>query len=136
MKITLRVIAVYFAIAFVGSLLEVVRFAFSVSPAALRNLGIIGVLTLVGWALGIFIGPFAAIQLWRLKNIGRIAGAVLFGYVAVYGVLDAAYYGQVPLPLLVKIVINAVGCAILLSPGARRVCTDDREFSANLGYSS
>ena len=52
MKIVLRVIAVYFVIAFVGSLLEVARFATSVSPNALRNLGLIGVLTLAGWALG------------------------------------------------------------------------------------
>ena len=136
MKIVLRVIAVYFVIAFVGSLLEVARFATSVSPNALRNLGLIGVLTLAGWALGILVGPFAAIQLWRLKNSGRLAGIFLFAFVAVYGILDAAYYAQLPMPLLVKICVNIIGCVILLLPAARRVCTDSREFSPGLGYSS
>ena len=136
MKITLRIIAVYFAIAFLGSLLEVVSFAPRVNANVLRSLGLIGVLTFVGWGLGIFVGPFAAIQLWRLKNIGRVAGIVLFAFVAVYGVLDAAYYAQLPVPLLVKICISIAGCVILLLPGARRICTEDREFSANLGYSS
>lgn len=136
MKITLRIIAVYFVIAFLGSLFEVVSFASRFSPNVFRSLGLIGVLTFIGWGLGILVGPFAAIQLWRLKNIGRLAGVVLFGFVAVYGVIDAAYYGQLPLPLLVKICISILGCAILLSPGARRVCTENGEFSANLGYSS
>ena len=136
MKITLRIIAVYFAIAFLGSLLEVISFAPRVSANVLRSLGLIGVLTFVGWGLGILIGPFAAIQLWRLKNSGRLAGVILFGFVSLYGILDAAYYAQLPVPLLVKICISIIGCVILLLPGARRVCTEDREFSANLGYSS
>lgn len=135
MKIVLRVIAVYFAVAFVATLLEVIRFASSVSPNALKQLGFIGMLTIAGWGLGILVGPFAAVQLWRLKNIGRWAGILLFGFVALSGILDAAYYGGMPLPLLLKVCFNIVGCVILLLPAAHRVCTDSKAYSTSPAYS-
>jgi hypothetical protein len=46
--------------------------------------GLLGGLTIVGWVIALVVGPVATVQLWRLRQSGRRAGIILFGYGLAY----------------------------------------------------
>src|SRR5688572_13548318 len=50
----------------------------------LLNAGVFGIATVLGWVVGLTFGPLATVQLWRLRQRGRIAGLILFGYGFLY----------------------------------------------------
>src|SRR3972149_5446841 len=58
-----------FAVVMAGPV--VLRFTTNGGIAALLGTGVFGLLTVLGWLLTLLVGPFAAVQLWRLRPSGR-----------------------------------------------------------------
>jgi hypothetical protein len=85
MRLLIRVVAVLAAVSVLGTVWFVAAFAAAGGLRALLTSGLLGGLTIVGWVITLVVGPVAAIQLWRLRQSGRRAGIILFGY-------DFAYY--------------------------------------------
>jgi hypothetical protein len=82
-----RVLAVLAALSVATTLWFVASFFRAGGLRALLASGLLGVLTLVGWIVTLVIGPVAAVQLWKLRESGRRAGLLLFGYGLAYYVL-------------------------------------------------
>lgn len=87
MRVIVRVLAVLAALSVVTTLWFVASFVRAGGLRALLMSGLLGVLTLVGWIITLVIGPVAAVQLWKLRESGRRAGLLLFGYGLMYYVL-------------------------------------------------
>jgi hypothetical protein len=92
----------------------------------LLNAGVFGVVTLLGWVVGLTFGPLATVQLWRLHERGRIAALILFGYGFLYYV--AGYFWlRSPEASSTQIVAAAIAhlvpVLILASPQAKRACS-------------
>ena len=87
--------------------------------------GALGVLTIIGWVVTVTLGPVAAVQLWRLKESGRLAAIAVFGFGLVYYVAGyfwlrtASASGR---QILAAIVAYAIPVVILALPAARRHC--------------
>ncbi|MCA1561025.1 MAG: hypothetical protein LC804_12420 [Acidobacteria bacterium] len=75
------------AVSVVFTISLVAIFAASRGVRSMLETGPLGIMTLVGWALTLSVAPIAAIQLWRYKESGRLAGLVVFGFGVVYYVL-------------------------------------------------
>lgn len=80
MRLLIRIVAVLAAVSVLGTLWFVAAFAAAGGLRALLTSGLLGGLTIVGWVLALVVGPVAAVQLWRLRDSGRRAGIILFGY--------------------------------------------------------
>jgi len=86
-RVIVRVLAVLAALSVVTTLWFVASFVRAGGLRALLMSGLLGVLTLVGWIITLVIGPVAAVHLWKLRESGRRAGLLLFGYGLMYYVL-------------------------------------------------
>ena len=125
MTALLRIIAVLAAISTVVTVTAAISmFRAGAGPALLSSA--LGVATILGWLITLVAGPVAAFQMWRLKESGRRAGLLLFGYALLFYAVGwfvlASPEAQV-LPVITAALSFAVPVAILLSPAARRVCT-------------
>ena len=92
----------------------------------LLNAGVFGVVTLLGWVVGLTFGPLATVHLWQLRERGRIAALILFGYGFLYYL--AGYFWLRALEasstqILAATIAHLVPVLILASPQARRVCS-------------
>jgi hypothetical protein len=129
MRMALRMLALLVALSVVFTVMFIVQFN-AARLKALTATGALGIVTYAGWVLTLLIGPFAAIQLLRLRNNGRIAAAILFGIMATYYILGAWLFREPGTPI-VPIAFTALLCAmcmsILLLPQARAVCLPPRE---------
>lgn len=129
MKVLLRGIAVLSGV----SVLLTILFLASFVRVGLRPLlatGAFGVITVIGWGVTFIAGPVATINLFRLRNSGRIAAAVLFGYTLSYYLLGIAYFHEPSValaPLGWLCAALAVVTAALLSPAAKRTCVRLRQ---------
>ena len=88
--------------------------------------GAFGALTTLGWAVSLVAGPIAAVQLWRLKESGRRAAIVVFGYGLAYYVFGLLIFRdpESPLgPILFAVVSFGIPLAIVLSRQAREICS-------------
>jgi CDP-diglyceride synthetase len=94
---------------------------------SLTQAGPLGISTLVNWGVTLLAGPFAFVQLMRLRNSGRIAGAIVFGVMTLY-YLAAAFLFRDPgdplLPVAFTALVTAACTAMLLIPAARQACVD------------
>jgi len=125
MRIALRLVAVFIGVAVLLTALWVVSLGVVGFRQLLRSGGI-GCATAAGWSVTFLVGPFAAIQLWRLKRSGRIGAAVLFlAAVAYYGLGLALWRSsEASLAMIsVRIALNLAGLILVASPAARRVCS-------------
>jgi apolipoprotein N-acyltransferase len=87
--------------------------------------GALGALTAIGWAVTVTLGPVAAVQLWRLKESGRLAATAVFGFGLVY--YSAGYFwlrsgSASSRQILAAIIAYAIPVVILWLPAARRHC--------------
>ncbi len=127
--VLLRIVAVLAAVSVVFTLRFIVAFA---SAGGLRSLvatGLLGVLTLLGWVLSVVLGPLVTIQLWRYKESGRLAAVVLFGYGLTYYVMGLLFLrapGSHVFQIGIAMATYALPLFVVLSPSARRICTDSR----------
>jgi hypothetical protein len=84
-----------------------------------------GQLTAVGWALTLALGPFAAVQLWRMRESGRRASLALASFALLYYVVAWSFFrqpGAEASKALIPVVENALFSALLLSSPTRRIC--------------
>ena len=127
-RMALRALALLIAASVVLTVMFVIQFARHGGLQSLRATGAFAVMTFAGWIATLLIGPFAAIQLLRLRNSGRIAAAVFFGMLALYYAVGALVYRSPDAPVM-PIAITALSAAacmgILLTPLARHVCRRD-----------
>jgi hypothetical protein len=124
MRIILRIFAIVMWCEIIRTIVFIWRFSRLGGLAALMR-GIFGATTIIGWLLILAVGPFAATQLWRLRESGRKASLLLAVYAFSYylaGVLFFREPGAELSPILVAVAGNALFSALLLSPPARRAC--------------
>lgn len=92
---------------------------------SLLQSGPLGIGTLVNWAVTLLVGPFASVQLLRLRNSGRIAAAFVFGTMTLY-YLTAAFLFRDPgdawLPIAFTALVTGMCMAMLLIPAAKEAC--------------
>lgn len=125
MRIILRILAfgLWFGIA--GTFVFFWRFVHHGDFRMLMASGVFGLMTVLGWGLTIGVGPFAAIQLWRLRESGRKASLLVAGYTFLYYIVSGFFFrgpiASIPNILLV-LGSKATIVAILLLPSARGVC--------------
>ena len=84
MRIILRIVAVAIWFAIISTLLLIWRFWRFGDLATLWASGIFGLITFLGWLLTLNVGPFAGIQLWRLRESGRKSSLFLAGCTLLY----------------------------------------------------
>jgi hypothetical protein len=84
MRLLIRLVAILAALSVLGTVWFIAAFAGAGGLRALVSGGLLGVLTLVGWAIALVAGPVAAVQLWRFRQSGRHAGIILYGYGLAY----------------------------------------------------
>ena len=90
MRLLIRIVAVLAAVSVLGTVWFVAAFAAAGGVRALPGSGLLGGLTIAGWAIALVLGPVATVQLWRFRQSGRRAGIVLFGLWLGYYLVGAA----------------------------------------------
>jgi hypothetical protein len=126
MKIILRILALFIAAAVFTTALFVlhllVQHASDLASVARRPPFII---SFAGWALILLLGPFAAVQLWRLRPSGRIATMALLASAVCYyltGLIFLRSPNAQPGPIILYITCNLAVFILLCFPAARRLC--------------
>ena len=128
MRTVLRLIAVLAGFSVVVTIIFIFRFGWARIEALLAT-GTLGALTIVGWLVTLIAGPMAAIQLFRLRESGRIAAAVFFGSMLIYYVVGLLAFRQPEAPTAPIVTLCVVLMAlviILLSSAAKRACTSQQ----------
>ena len=123
MRIALRLIACVIAIAVIQSGVLVVHIFMLGGLGPLVDSGALGLGTIAGWLAVITAGPFAAIQLWRLRRAGLFLASILCGIAFAYymiGLLVLRVPNAPVTPIVVAIAIDALVLSLLVSPAARR----------------
>jgi hypothetical protein len=127
MRILLKIVAILIAYATISTLALVWRFWHFGAIKTLAASGAFGWSTILGWLLTLALGPFATIQLWRLRRPGRISALVLLGYSVSYYMLGWVFSrprAKGP-TLFLKIAFNGLLVALLLLPSAREACSEN-----------
>ena len=122
MRFLIRVVAVVAAVSVLGTVWFVAAFAASGGLRTLLTSRLLGGLTIVGWVIALAVGPGAAFQLWRLRQSGRRAGIILFGYGFAYyavGLLGLRSPEASTWPIVAAATMYAVPLVVLLLPRTR-----------------
>ena len=125
MKASLRVIAVLIAVAVFYTAWFFVWFWSTRRLGLLAHSGLLGTFTLFGWAITLALGPYAAIQLWRLRRGGWIAAIMIVGWSLAYyvaGVLWLRAPGAPLAPITYMLVTSIAAFGTLISRPAQRLC--------------
>jgi hypothetical protein len=122
----LRIVAATAAISVVFTIWLILVIGTAGGFSALVRGGALGVLTLIGWAVTLALGPVTAVQLWRLKESGRKAGLILFGFGVVYyiaGFLWLRAPEAQTSQIAMAVIAYALPLVFLALPGTRQACT-------------
>ena len=122
MRWLVRIVAVLAAVSVLGTVWFVATFAAAGGLGPLLTSGLLGGLTMVGWAIALVAGPVAAVQLWRFRESGRRAGIILFGYGVAYyvvGLLAVRSPEAASWPIFATATMFAFPLAVLLAPRTR-----------------
>ena len=125
-RILLKIVAIFIGFSTISTLALVWRFWHFGGIKVLAASGAFGWSTILGWALTLALGPFATIQLWRLRRAGRLSALVLLGYCVYYDVLGwmlSRPRGIGP-TLFLRIAFYGLLAALLLLPSAREACSE------------
>jgi hypothetical protein len=128
MRTVLRLLALLAGFSVVITILFILRFGWTGIKALLAT-GSFGALTIVGWLVTLIAGPMAAIHLFRLRQTGRIAAAVLFGSMLIYYLIGLIAFRQPEAPVspIVTLCVALMALVIIpLSPAAKRACTSQQ----------
>ena len=126
LRIILRIISLLLAVGVFYTAWFALWFLSSGRLKALLASGALGPATLIGWTLVFLVGPYAAVQLWRLRRSGLYAAASLLVVVVAYYVVGAVFLRTPDAPLAPIVFgggVNAFLLALLLSSAASRVCS-------------
>jgi hypothetical protein len=125
MRTILRIIAVVFALSALATLFMAWSFWRHGDMKVLAASGVFGWATFLGWVLTVTLGPYAAVQLWRLRSTGRTSAVVLMAYGFSYNLL-----GWLPNrpqakahTLLLAAAWDLLIALLLLLPSARKACS-------------
>lgn len=125
MDTVLRIVAGIAAISVIFTIWLILLLVSTRGVPTLVGAGPLGVMTFVGWAVTLVVGPFTAVRLWQLKQSGRIGGLILFACGALYYLLGLLWL-QIPESQSTQLVVAVIGYAlpavILALPSARRAC--------------
>ena len=113
--------AVLAAVSVLGTLWFIAAFGAAGRLGPLVRTGVLGGLTIVGWAVTLFVGPVAAVQLWRFRESGRRAGIIFFGSGVAYYVVGFPLRSPEASikPILVLLAMFTAPLLVLLSRRAR-----------------
>ena len=133
-KFVLRGISVLTSLAVAMTVALFLQFVRTGRIGALLSIGVFGVLTLAGWILTVLVGPFAALQLWRLRPSGRRATAFLAACATIYYALGLLFYrgpGTKVAVVVFMVTCSAATLAFLLSGPARVLCHEASPHPVN-----
>jgi hypothetical protein len=91
--------------------------------------GAFGLTTILGWLLTLSVGPFAVVQLWRLRESGRRSSLLLSAWAFVYYAAGMLFFrgpGAETAKIAVPIVGNLLLSVLLVSSPVRRVCQNPK----------
>jgi hypothetical protein len=123
MRLLIR-FAVFAAVSALGTVWFIAAFAAAGGLPALLASGALGAVTVVGWVIALIAGPVAAVQLWRFRESGRLAGIVLFGSGVAYYLIGVLALRSPEAPLVqiaTAATIFALPLVFLLLPRTRRL---------------
>lgn len=126
MRPFLRVVAAILALCVFLALLQTIDILLRGGMSPLVRSGVLGAATILGWLLILTAGPFASVQLWRLRRVGLYATAILAGFFLAYyfaAILFLRAHNAPFGPIVAAVVFNGVLIVLLASPSARRSCT-------------
>jgi hypothetical protein len=125
MGIVLKVLAIVVGIGVVFTLALVWRFWRLGGFGPLMATGAFGLITVLGWVLTLAVGPVATVQLWRIRESGRLTSLFLAAYGVLYYAAGWVFFRQ-PATETSRVWLGAVGnallVAVLVSGRARRAC--------------
>jgi hypothetical protein len=133
MRLLIRFVAVLAAVDVLGTVWFVAVLAAAGGLRALLSAGLLGGLTIVGWAIALVAGPVAAVQLWRFRQSGRRAGIILFGYGLAYylvGLLALRSPEASIRQLFAAAATFALPLVVLLLPRTRMLFAADKSNAA------
>ncbi len=122
MRILIRLVAILAAAVAASSAWELATFIYGGLFLGLLQSGWGGWLLAIGWVIGLIVGPIAAVQLWRVRESGRVAGLALFGSGVILYLLGWLAAGPANSDLsrvLVQSIMTALPGLVLLLPGMR-----------------
>jgi hypothetical protein len=125
MRIFLKVIAILIGLQVANTVSLVWRMARMGGLGELTRTGTLGVITMLGWVLALAVGPFAVVQLWRLKESGRRASLLLASFALIYyaaGLVFLRGPGAETAQIAIPIIGNLLLSLLLASSPVRRVC--------------
>ncbi|MFN2493343.1 MAG: hypothetical protein ABR501_10730 [Pyrinomonadaceae bacterium] len=122
MKVLVRLISFYYAVVTFLTLIIVVDLVISPRTQGLGSTGVFEMLALIGWALNLLVGPYATVQLWRLKPRGRWGAIVLSGYGIFY--YAVAFILKQPEFQAAYLVFDLVLVSVLLSIPLKRYASE------------
>jgi hypothetical protein len=124
-RIVLRVIAIWISIQIAYSILLIWRIASLGGIGELSRSGVLGLTIFLGWLLTLFVGPFAVVQLWRLRESGRKSSLCLSAFAFAYYAAGLLLYrgtgaeaGKIAVPILGNLLLSL----LLVSSPVKRVC--------------
>jgi hypothetical protein len=125
MRVLFRLLSVYLFFTLIGTFTVVVRMWSRGAITSLTHSGAIGILTIAGWLITFIAGAPAVVLLWKQKNAGRIAAAVMWASICFYYVACAVLFHSLE-SLRGRASIYMLGSAalvfLLLSSKARQAC--------------
>lgn len=122
MRLLIRIVAALAGVSVLGTLWFIAALAAGGGLGTLLRSGLLGALTIAGWVVTLVVGPVAAVQLWRFREIGRRAGIMLFGFGVVYyvvGLLVLRARDAPIAPIVAAATMFAVPLLVLLSRRTR-----------------
>lgn len=127
MKIVIRLLSITVALIVIGTIFLIVDFLGKSSLLGFLKNGWFSYLTLIGWVLTFTIGPYATIQLWRLRESGLLATASLCLFAICY-YSAGAYLAHSPdmTAIIIKILINTACLIFVLLPKVKKYCNSER----------
>ena len=128
MKVLLRMLALLVAFAVVATALFVRRILMHHGPQIGLARHPLAIITFLRWAMILLIGPFAAIQLWRLKSSGRTATMILLATAMCYYLMGFLFFrapSARPGMIVLSILCNATVFVFLCIRSVRKLCSVD-----------
>jgi hypothetical protein len=125
MRVFLRLVAGYTFLTVLFTMGLLIRIWQQRGFLPLLRSGSLGIASVIGWAFTIVAGIPAAVLLWRMRNSGRIATAIVLGSIGLYYLLGLAFFRKPDSSygtILFDIVFSGALVSVILSPAPARTC--------------